>query len=269
MLQITSSKNQIIKEVKNLYKRKDRWKEQLFIIEGIKIIEEALLNNVGLKYILITDKLQSTAEGSSFYERIKYNKNLVHITENVFKEICDTENPQGIIAIAEFQISNLEDLINKDNPAIIFLDGLQDPGNLGTIIRTCDAFNLDGIILGEGSVDPYNPKVVRATMGSIFRVPLVVSHNSLETLSKLQENEIKILSTSLEADLPIYDIKYREGFALVIGNESKGVDVQILNISDQLIKIPMPGSAESLNAGVAASIIMYEAMKGKLNFLEY
>ena len=269
MLQITSSKNGIIKEIKSLYKRKDRWKDQLFIIEGIKIIEEALLNNVGIKYILITDKLQSTPEGSDFYEKNKYNKNLVHITESLFKEISDTENPQGVIGVAEFQISNLEDLINKDNPALIFLDGLQDPGNLGTIIRTCDAFNLDGIILGEGSVDPYNSKVVRATMGSIFRIPLVISNNSLETLSLLKERKIKILATSLEADLPIYDIDYRQGFALIIGNESKGVGLEILKLSDQLIKIPMPGSAESLNAGVAASIIMYEAMKGKLKFLEY
>ena len=269
MLHITSSKNQIIKEVKNLYKRKERWKEQLFVIEGIKIIEEAILNNIGLKYIFITDKFQSTPEGISFYESIQHNKNLIHITENLFKEISDTENSQGIIGIAQFQIFNLEDLINKDNQSLIFLDGLQDPGNLGTIIRTCDAFNLDGIILGEGSVDPYNPKVVRATMGSIFRVPLVVSNNSLETLSKLQESKIKILATSLETNSPIYDIDYKEGFALVIGNESKGVDQEILKLSDQLIKIPMPGFAESLNAGVAASIIMYEAMKGKLNFLEY
>ena len=269
MLQITSSKNPIIKEVKNLYKRKDRWKEQLFIIEGIKIIEEALENNVVLKYILIMDKLQSTSEGYNFYESIKENNNLIHITDNVFKEISDTENSQGIIAVAQFKISKLEDLILKDNPALIFLDGLQDPGNLGTIIRTCDAFNLDGIILGEGSVDPYNPKVVRATMGSIFRIPLVVTQNSIETLTKLKERKIQILSTSLEADLPIYEIDYREGFALIIGNESKGVKDETLSLSDQLIKIPMPGSAESLNAGVAASIIMYEAMKAKLNFLEY
>lgn len=269
MLQITSSKNGIIKEVKGLYKRKDRWKERLFIIEGIKIIEEALLNNVRLKYILFTDKLQSTIEGANFLESIKYNKNLIHISENLFQEISDTENPQGIIGVAEFKISELEDLINIDNPSLIFLDGLQDPGNLGTIIRTCDAFNLDGIILGEGSVDPYNPKVVRATMGSIFRVPLVVSNNSLETLSKLQKSKIKILATSLETNSPIYDVDYKEGFALVIGNESKGVSEEIIKLSDQLIKIPMPGFAESLNAGVAASIIMYEAMKGKLNFLEY
>lgn len=269
MLDITSPKNSLIKEIKSLYRKRDRWNNQLFIIEGIKIIEEALSNKVDLKYIVFTDKLLLTAEGKEFFEKIKYEENIVRVTESIIKEISDTENPQGVIGVAQFQVSSLEDLINKDNPSIIFLDGLQDPGNLGTIIRTCDAFNLDGIILGEGSVDPYNPKVVRATMGSIFRVPLLVSNNSLETLSKLRENKIKILATSLETNLPIYYIDYREGFVLVIGNESKGVDQEILKLSDQLIKIPMPGFAESLNAGVAASIIMYEAMRSKLNLLEY
>lgn len=268
MLQITSSKNGIIKEVKGLYKRKDRWKEGLFIIEGIKIIEEAFLNNVELKYIIISDKIKTTVEGSNFYEMIKYNKNLIHTTETIFKDISDTENSQGIIGIAKFHPTDLDELLAIDNPSIIFLDGLQDPGNLGTIIRTCDAFNLDGIILGEGSVDPYNSKVVRSTMGSIFRVPLVISNNSLETLNELKRNGIRVLSTSLEASLPLFNMDFREGFALVIGNESKGVSEEIINISDALIKIPMPGLAESLNAGVAASIIMYEAMKGMLNFLE-
>lgn len=268
MLQITSSKNGIIKEVKGLYKRKDRWKEGLFIIEGIKIIEEAFLNNVELKYIIISDKIKTTVEGSNFYEMIKYNKNLVYTTENIFKDISDTENSQGIIGIAKFYSTSLDELLSIDNPSIVFLDGLQDPGNLGTIIRTCDAFNLDGIILGEGSVDPYNAKVVRATMGSIFRVPLVISNNSIETLYELKYNNIKVLSTSLESSVPVFNMDFREGFALVIGNESKGVSKDIINISDALIKIPMPGLAESLNAGVAASIIMYEAMKGRLNFLE-
>lgn len=269
MMEITSSKNQVIKDIKALYKRKDRWNSQLFIIEGIKIIEEALYNGVDLKYIIFSDKLLSTDEGKTFFEGIKYNDNIIQITENLFKEISDTENPQGIIGIAKFNIHKLDEVFNIKNPSLLFLDGVQDPGNMGTIIRTCDAFNLDGIILAKGSVDPYNPKVVRATMGSIFRVPLYIIDDSLETLSTLSHHKIKILATSLEGSVPVYDIDYKEGFVLVIGNESKGVTLDILNKSDTLIKIPMPGFAESLNAGVAASIIMYEAMKSKLNFLEY
>lgn len=269
MIKITSSKNQIIKDVKGLHKRKDRWNSQLFIIEGIKIIEEALYNSIIIKYIIFSDKLLSTDDGKAFFEGIKHNDNIIEITESLFKEISDTENPQGIIAIAKFEIQDFNKIFNKKNPSLIFLDGVQDPGNMGTIIRSCDAFNLDGIILGKGSVDPYNTKVVRATMGSIFRVPLYICDEPLETLSRLKEHEIIILSTSLEGSVPVYDVDYNQGFVLVIGNESNGVNSEILNKSDRLIKIPMPGFAESLNAGVAASIIMYEAMKSKLNFLEY
>lgn len=269
MLDITSPKNSLIKEIKSLYRKRDRWSNQLFIIEGIKIIEEAIFNNIYLKYIIFTDKLLSTVEGKDFFEEIKYRDNIVHITENLFKEISDTENPQGVIGVAKFNIPVLDEIFSIKNPSLLFLDGVQDPGNMGTIIRTCDAFNLDGIILGKGSVDPYNPKVVRATMGSIFRVPLYIIDDSLEVLSTLSSYRIKILATSLEGSVPVYDIDYKEGFVLVIGNESKGVALDILSKSDTLIKIPMPGFAESLNAGVAASIIMYEAMKSRLNFLEY
>lgn len=269
MLEITSTKNPLIKEVKSLYNRKERWTKGLFIIEGIKIIEEAIVNKIELKYILFTDKLLSTEDGKVFYESIKNKYKIVSTSESVFKEISDTDNPQGVVGVAKFNISILSEDLNKDNLSLIFLDGVQDPGNMGTIIRTCDAFKLDGIILGKGSVDPYNPKVVRATMGSIFRVPLYSSHDSLETLSGLREKGLHILTTSLEGSVPVYHIDYKEGFVLVIGNESKGVDERIIKISDKLIKIPMPGFAESLNAGVAASIIMYEAMKNKLIFLEY
>ena len=168
-----------------------------------------------------------------------------------------------------FNTPILSGIFNSVKPALIFLDGVQDPGNMGTIIRTCDAFNLDGIIIGPGSVDPYNPKVVRATMGSIFRVPLYISNDSLETIADLSQGGLNIFSTSLEGSIPSYDIDYKEGFVLVIGNESNGVQDPIIKKSDKLIKIPMPGFAESLNAGVAASIIMYEAMKSKRKFLEY
>ncbi len=268
MLEISSTKNPLIKNIKSLYNRKGRWSNQLFIIEGIKIIEEAICNDIDIEYILFTDKLLYTEDGEVFLQSIKDRYKVAHINESLFNEISDTENPQGIIAVAKFNIPILSEVLKKDKLSLIFLDGVQDPGNMGTIIRSCDAFNLDGIILGKGSVDPYNPKVVRATMGSIFRVPLYLSEDPLSTLSTLSDYGLNILSTSLDGSEPIYNIDYNESFVLVIGNESRGVEESILKQSDKLIKIPMPGSAESLNVGVAASIIMYEAMKSKL-FLEY
>lgn len=269
MREVSSLKNPIIKEIKSLYNKKDRWNKSLFIIEGIKIIEEAIFNNIELKYIIITDKMFLSEDSKDFLEKAKDRYKIIKISENLFKEISDTENPQGIVSIAKFRIPDLSQIFNRENPALLFLDGVQDPGNMGTIIRTCDAFNLDGIIIGPGSVDPYNPKVVRATMGSIFRVPLYISNDSLKTIDDLSQGGLNIFSTSLEGSIPSYDIDYKEGFVLVIGNESNGVQDSIIKKSDKLIRIPMPGSAESLNAGVAASIIMYEAMKSKRKFLEY
>ena len=141
------------------------------------------------------------------------------------------------------------------------LDRIQDPGNLGTIIRTADAFGVDGILISEGSVDGYNPKVVRATMGSIFRVNILHIKKSLNILEELKNRGIKIYSTSLQGKNYIQEINFKIPSLLIIGNESKGVSDELLNMAHSLIKIPMVGKAESLNAAVASSIIMYEAMK--------
>ena len=261
MIEIKSIKNPLIKEIKSLYRKKERIKSKSFIIEGIKIIEEAINNNYKIKNIIYTDRLLKTKGGPEFFEKIKSIDGLVYVTDTIFKEISDTENPQGIIAITGFEFNELDKYKPDENPFLLFLDELQDPGNMGTIIRTADAFNLDGIILTNGCVDPYNPKVVRATMGSIFRVPIYYTSNNRHGLDYLKNLGIKVFSTSLEGSVPIYDIDYNEGFVLVIGNESRGVSDEIYSMSDRLIRIPMPGKAESLNAGIAASIIMYEGMK--------
>ena len=261
MIEITSMKNPIIKAIKSLYRKKERMKSGSFIIEGIKIIEEAMAHKHPMKHIVYTDKLMTTKGGPEFFQTIRAMENLIYVPENIFKEISDTENPQGVLAIARFSFEDLQGLKEKENPSLIFLDRLQDPGNMGTIIRTADAFNIDGIIITDGSVDPYNPKVVRATMGSIFRLPIYYIEDSINGLSALKDQGLMVYSTSLEESLPIYDIDYNGGFVLVIGNESTGVSDEVYALSDRLIRIAMPGKAESLNEGVAASIILYEAMK--------
>lgn len=261
MEQITSSKNPIIKKIKGLFKKKDRWQNKLFIIEGIKLIDEALNNDVSIEYILYSDKLLNTSEGALFLEKIGSYGKAINISDSIFKEISDTENTQGILAIVGFNIRPIHEIFVEEKKSFIYLNGLQDPGNMGTIIRSADAFNIDGIILGEGCVDPYNPKVVRATMGSIFRTPLYFVDNDKEILTKIKESKYKLYATHLEGSIPNYDLSYRDKFVVVIGNESRGVDDNVIDMADGFIKIPMPGFAESLNAGVAASIIMYEVMK--------
>lgn len=260
MMEISSSKNPLIKEIKTLLRKKSRWEKSLFILEGIKLIEEAMDNKLEIKNILYTEKLLTYGDGIDLFNRIKDLGKTVKVTESLFNEISNMENSQGVIASGYFNVASL-DLSKGNNRFFLFLDGLQDPGNMGTIIRSADAFSIDGIIIGEGCVDAYNPKVVRSTMGSIFRVPLYFINNNIETLDLLKDKGFKIYATSLEGSVANYDIDYKEDFVIVIGSESQGVKDNILQISDKKIKIPMPGNAESLNAGVAASIIMYEGMK--------
>lgn len=262
MLEISSSKNPIIKEIKGLSKKKNRWKEKLFIIEGIKVIEEAIKASIGIKYIFFSGILFETDGGEAFFEQIKNRKETVKLSNNIFKQVTNLDNPQGVLAIVEFKERDIADLYKIDLPFIVFLDGLNDPGNLGTIIRTADAFNIDGIVLGEDSVDPYNSKVVRATMGSIFRVPLYNVRDNDSFFNNMKEKGINIMTTSLSGK-PLERENFKEGFVIVIGNEANGVRKETIEKSTKQIKIPMPGGAESLNAGVAASIIMYEAMRSR------
>lgn len=262
MLEITSNKNPIIKQVKALFKKKNRWKEKRFIIEGIKIIDEAIDSFIPIEYILFSETLFEVDGGKSFYEKIKNRPETRKLSKSVFKDITGLETPQGVLAVVEFKERSIEEAYEKDLPFMIFLDSLNDPGNLGTIIRTADAFNVDAVVLGEESVDPYNPKTIRSTMGSIFRVPLYIIKDNNLFFDNIKKRDISIITTSLEGkQLETED--FLEGFVLVIGNEANGVRKDIIESSTKEIKIPMPGGAESLNAGVAASIIMYEAMRSR------
>lgn len=258
MSEIKSSKNSLIKEIKSLYRKKERKKLGLFLVEGIKIVEEMVDKKYSFKKIVYTDSIFSTQDGKEIMSKIWDSKNLVKVTEKVFKEISDTENPQGILGVANIPVYEIKNL-NLDNVnLLLYLDGVQDPGNMGTIIRTADAFDIDGIIMAEGCVDPYNPKVARATMGSIFRVPLYFTDDGIAEIKRLKAKDMKLYSSSLIGSVDIDELDFKRSI-VAIGNESNGISSEIHNLSDKLIKIPMLGESESLNAGVAASIIMYQS----------
>ena len=260
MINITSHSNPTIKEIKSLYRRKERWAKQLFLVEGIKIVEESVDNGYPITNIIYSDEIFNVRGGDTLFNKIKNYDRLINVSDKLYKDISDTENPQGILAVAKFEVNSIENIKTKDNPFILLLDQVQDPGNMGTIIRTADAFGIDGIIVTEGCVDIYNPKVVRSTMGSIFRVPIYHELDGIKVIDELKKQKMKIYSTSLEGSQYIQDTNFREGCMLVIGNESRGVSNILNSLTDKLVKIPMIGEAESLNAAVASSIIMYEVM---------
>lgn len=261
MLEIRSSSNKFIKELKSLYRKKERWEKKQFLVEGIKMVEECINNKYEVLSIVYSEMLFNIKGGEDLFNSVRTFPKLIKVSDKIFREISDVKTPQGILAVARFKERDIEELTKIENSFIILLDRIQDPGNMGTIIRTADAFGADGIIVNSGSVDIYNPKVVRATMGSIFRTNIYFVDESIHILKELKEKGIKVYSTSLQGKRFIQDVDFRLPSLLIIGNESKGVSNEYLNMADELIKIPMVGGAESLNAAVASSIIMYEILR--------
>lgn len=261
-MQIISSKdNEQIKYIKKLKDKKFRDETKEYLVEGIKLVKEAIEENVIIKMIVVCEDCDSdgSIEQSLLYEIAKYN--CIYVTKKIFQSITDVVNPQGILAVVEK--GDNSDNIDYSEDIILALDGIQDPGNLGTILRTADSANLKQIILTTDCADPYNPKVVRSTMGAIFRMNMITTENLQKTLQTVKKHKFEVMATSLDTNQSIYDMEYHKK-VIVIGNESKGVSKEIQDMADIKVKIPMLGKTESLNASVAASIMIYEYVRGKI-----
>lgn len=258
---ITSKDNEIIKSIKKLKDKKYRDEKKEFIIEGIKLIQEAIEENAKIKMIIVCEECmkEQEMEQKLLYQIAKYN--CIYVTSKVFSTITDVKNPQGMLAVIEME--NGEEKINYDEDVIFVLDGIQDPGNLGTILRTIDSVGLSQIIVSKDTVDAYNPKVVRSTMGAIFRVRVIESQDLIRTMRNIKKRKYEVLVTALDTNEDIYDIDYTKKM-IVIGNEANGVSKEIQNMADIKAKIPMLGKTESLNAAVATSVIAYEYVRRKL-----
>ena len=258
---ITSKDNEKIKHIKKLKEKKYRDMYNEYLIEGIKIVEEAIRENVNIKTIIICDDCDIE---TSISEELRYEiakRECIYVPEKIFITLTDVTTPQSIMAVVEKGNGKSEISFNED--LYLVLDNIQDPGNMGTILRTADSINLKQIIVSKGTADVYNPKVVRSTMGAIFRVNVIVSDNLIDIIKGLKKHKIKIMATNLEESKSIYEVDYKKS-AIVIGNEANGVSKDILNIADEKIRIPMLGKTESLNAAVATGIVLYEAVRRKL-----
>lgn len=274
---ITSKDNQTIKEIKKLKEKK--YRKDRFIVEGIKMIKEAISEDIEIEYLIFADlSLEKEINNIEKY-------NVLEVTERVLQELSDVVSPQGVLAVvrkkcySEMKKSERnkekhekkkikEDLLDKYNidynsEYILALDGLQDPGNMGTIIRTADSANIKQIIVSKSTVDCYSSKVIRSTMGAIFRVNVIEVENLVETLNTLKNKGFDIISTSLDTNNSIYNITYKKS-VVVIGNEANGVTKEVQEISNKKVKIPMLGKTESLNASVAAGIMIYEYVRQKV-----
>lgn len=261
-LEITSLHNKHIKYIKLLHKRKHREKNNEFIIEGLRIIEHALENNTEISAIYYSDEMVNSSRGQELFQKIYHNNvNLYKVDRKIFQEISTTDNTQGILGIVKMKYYNLNDIINKEKYTLIILDRLQDPGNVGTIIRTADSAGINGIIALKGTVDIYNSKTIRSTMGSIFTIPIIYADEVSDIIQSLMSKGTDVIATSLDAEKYHFDVKYGNKNAIIIGNEANGISDELMKYSKIKVKIPIIGNAESLNASIASGIIIYELVR--------
>jgi RNA methyltransferase, TrmH family len=242
---IHSSKNPQVKQWKKLHTKKERENTGTFLVEGFHLVEEALKVE-GLVLEIIA------SEDVEIPPRMNYGSiPMTQINKEVVKELAETETSQGIFAVCEQPNQNIEDA-----KSYLLLDSIQDPGNLGTIIRTADAAGIDAVIVGNGSVDLYNSKVLRSAQGSHFHLP-IIRGDLFEWIEKLKAAQIPIYGTALENGTVYTEIKASHSFALIVGNEGNGIQMDLLNETDQNLYIPIFGKSESLNVAVAAGVLLY------------
>lgn len=257
---ITSRDNLKIKYVRSLNSKKFRDQESSFVVEGIKFVREAISEKADIRFVLFSESALDKNEVKTVEEELKkINAEMIFCTDNVFDSAADTINAQGVLAVINKK--NIDDLcLLKDFKFAVMCDRIQDPGNLGTIIRTADAFGPAVVIMNKGCVDEYNPKVVRASAGAIFRGNFIHGDDE-EIINSLNEHGFKIYSTVVESDFTFNDIEKSDKICVVIGNEGQGVSREITDASHRNITIKMSGRAESLNASIAAGISIYEIRK--------
>lgn len=265
MIRVTGSQNPVIKEVRSLRNKSAREEKGLYFIEGTRFVEEAVkeyLNGTAeIKYIVVSDTFAASADMAVLTGPCeKRGIKIYHIPDALFASVSDTMNPQGILAVLGLHKTFLRDA-RVPGGLIVILDGIRDPGNMGTIIRTADAAGCAGVIIPDGCVELYNPKVLRSTMGSVYHLPVWHCGSITEAMDFCKENGFKIFASHLDGAVSIYDADLSGNTALIIGSEAEGISAEALSHADVLVKIPMTGKAESLNASVAAGVMIFEAVR--------
>ncbi len=255
---ITSASNERIKAVKKLIKSsRERHEKGIFIVEGIRMFREIPAERLVDIYVSQTGFEKYGKEISL------YNVEPNIVSDKVFNSLSDTNTPQGVLALVKIKKYSLQDICDSrsdKSPFLLIMERLQDPGNMGTIIRTSEGAGVTGIIISNDSVDIYNPKTIRSTMGSIFRMPIYVSSDLKNDISIVKDSDITIYAAHLNGN-DFYDNSYCHGVGFLIGNEGNGLSEEISSTADKLIRIPMCGRVESLNAATSAAIISYEVLR--------
>ena len=259
---ITSTSNARVKELVQLQKKsKVRNEQGVFLVEGVKMYQEIPQEQLVKVYVSETFADKQKEE----INRLKDRRKLEYLSDHVFQYVSDTKTPQGILCVVRQSTYCLEDILEAEDAHLLVLDNLQDPGNLGTILRTAEGAGVTGSIISKESVDIYNPKVIRSTMGSIYRVPFVYVEDLKEAIAKVKAHGIFTYAAHLDGKNSYDKEDYTKKTAFLIGNEGNGLRKEIADLADTWIRIPMQGQVESLNAAIATSVLMFETARQRRN----
>ncbi len=252
---ITSTSNQQIKNLTALIKKsKERKAQKVFVTEGPRMCFEAPVENV--VSVFASESFARNVENAEKLE--KYGDKLVLVSDSLLKSVSDTQTPQGIIAIVKQPRYRLEDIVKGEQTLVLLLESIQDPGNLGTMIRTAEGAGASGVLMNNTTVDIFNPKTIRSTMGSIYRVPFVISEDFQADIEALKAQGVRLYAAHLKGKMSYDQPDYRQATGFMIGNEGNGLSDSIADMADTYIRIPMEGQVESLNAAISATLLMYE-----------
>jgi TrmH family RNA methyltransferase len=252
---ITSTANKQVKRVTQLLeKTRQRKKEQCYVAEGRRLLSEVPAKDV--EQVFVSEALQAEMEGTLLQAGVSYEI----VSTQVFKQMADTVAPQGVLAIVKQPVYTLAQVLANPGHSVLFLENIQDPGNLGTMFRTAEAAGVSGIILSPDCVDIFNPKVIRSTMGAIYRVPFVIMELA-EAITAFKQAGGRIYAAHLKGEKAHYDLNLTGKTGFLIGNEGNGLTKETADRADAYLRIPMEGKTESLNAAIAAALLMYEAKR--------
>lgn len=268
---ISSSSNVQIKQMILLNnKAKERKKRRIFPVEGPKMFKEAPAEWIEKVYLAESfaqkNEVRQMLEEKGF--ALKQDNRVELVEDRVFAQMSDTQTPQGILCIVRQPQYELEEILQTEYPFLVVLEDLQDPGNVGTILRTGEGAGVTGVILSKNTADIFNPKTIRSTMGSIYRVPFVVAEDLKQVMARLKKEKIRTYAAHLDGKNYHTGENYRGGCAFLIGNEGNGLSGELAALADIKIRIPMEGQLESLNAAIAASVLMYEANRQRKELSE-
>lgn len=262
---ITSSSNQQMKNLSALLaKSKERKKQKSFVVEGAKMVFEAPFGQILKVYVSETyeNALDNKKALLQLQERVREAQpdfSYEVVADSVFKSVSDTQTPQGILAVVKMPEYEFQDLLDGEKTQILVLESIQDPGNLGTMFRTGEGAGVTGVLMNKTTVDLFNPKTIRSTMGSIYRVPFYVVEDLQGALRQLKQEGVKLYAAHLKGSAMYDEFDYTTACGFLIGNEGNGLSDDIADLADTYIKIPMEGKVESLNAAVSGALLMYEA----------